>query len=153
MVALGAGRLASDDFERVIFGKEKIEINSNALEKIERNFQFLLNYSRNKIIYGINTGLGPMAQHKIAEEDQKQLQLNLIRSHSAGSGQLFEPELARATMIARLNSLLQAKSGINTEVILLLKDWINKNICPSIFKHGGVGASGDLVQLAHLALN
>ena len=53
-------------------------------------------------------------------------------------------------MIARLNSLMQAYSGVHTEVVELLKELINKNIIPCIYEHGGVGASGDLVQLAHL---
>lgn len=153
MIVLGAARLTSADFESIIFQKEKIEISFSAIERVERNFEFLLAYAQNKIIYGINTGLGPMAQHRIDEADQKQLQLNLIRSHSAGSGDLFEPELAQATLVARLNSLLQGKSGIPAEVVQLLAKWINQNIYPSIYKHGGVGASGDLVQLAHLALN
>ena len=53
-------------------------------------------------------------------------------------------------MVARLNSLMQAYSGIHTELVELLRDLINKNIIPCIYEHGGVGASGDLVQLAHL---
>ena len=55
-------------------------------------------------------------------------------------------------MLARLNSLMQGYSGVNKEVVELLRELINKNVYPCIFEHGGVGASGDLVQLAHLAL-
>ena len=55
-------------------------------------------------------------------------------------------------MIARLNSLMQAYSGVHPEIVELLRELINKNVSPCIFEHGGVGASGDLVQLAHLAL-
>ena len=62
------------------------------------------------------------------------------------------PVLVKALMIARLNSLMQAYSGVHTEVVELLATLINKDITPCIFEHGGVGASGDLVQLAHLAL-
>src|SRR5205823_13586899 len=61
-------------------------------------------------------------------------------------------DLAKALMIARLNSFLQGYSGVHTEVIELLSTLINKNITPCIYEHGGVGASGDLVQLAHLGL-
>jgi histidine ammonia-lyase len=58
----------------------------------------------------------------------------------------------KLSMIARLNTLLKGYSGVNTSVVLLLKDFINTGIYPHIYKHGGVGASGDLVQLSHLAL-
>ncbi|MDB5112871.1 MAG: histidine ammonia-lyase, partial [Mucilaginibacter sp.] len=79
-------------------------------------------------------------------------QYNLIRSHSSGNGELLSPVLVKALMIARLNSLMQAYSGVHTDIVELLKDLINNNITPCIYEHGGVGASGDLVQLAHLGL-
>ena len=56
-------------------------------------------------------------------------------------------------MVARLNSLIQGYSGVHTELVELLKELINKNVTPCIYEHGGVGASGDLVQLAHLGLD
>ena len=113
---------------------------------------FLKIFPTNKLIYGINTGFGPMAQYKVSEENLLQLQYNLIRSHASGGGKLMSPILVKAVMIARLNSLMQAYSGVHVEVVELLKELINKNIFPCIYEHGGVGASGDLVQLAHLAL-
>src|ERR1700744_2115858 len=61
-------------------------------------------------------------------------------------------QLSKALMIARLSSFMQAYSGVHTDVVELLKELINKDICPCIYEHGGVGASGDLVQLAHLGL-
>src|SRR5476649_2479984 len=93
-----------------------------------------------------------MAQYKVNEENILQLQYNLIRSHSSGSGKLLPALLSKALMIARLNSFMLAYSGVHTDVVELLKALVNKNICPCIYEHGGVGASGDLVQLAHLGL-
>jgi histidine ammonia-lyase len=93
-----------------------------------------------------------MAQYRISEEDQLQLQYNLIRSHSSGSGDLLKEKFVKAAMISRLNTLLQGYSGVNDTVVILLKEFINNNVYPNIYKHGGVGASGDLVQLSHLAL-
>jgi histidine ammonia-lyase len=93
-----------------------------------------------------------MAQYKISDENLLQLQYNLIRSHCSGSGELLPAPLVKALMIVRLNSLMKAYSGVHTEVVLLLKELINNNIIPCIYEHGGVGASGDLVQLAHLGL-
>ncbi len=153
MITLGSDRLTANDFEKVIFQGTKIQLEETALAEVKRNFDFLKTYSQNKIIYGINTGLGPMAQYKISEEDQLQLQYNLIRSHCSGAGALFTDELAKATMVARLNSFMKATSGVHPSVVGLLKELINENVIPCIFEKGGVGASGDLVQLAHLALN
>ena len=153
MISVGAKRLGAIDFEALLFMSENVSLEEKAREQVRLNFEFLKTYSCDKIIYGINTGLGPMAQYKIREEDQKQLQYNLIRSHSAGAGAIFSEPLARATMLARLNSLMRATSGIHPSLPDLLVTLLNKNVSPCIFERGGVGASGDLVQLAHLALN
>jgi len=153
MVSIGGKRLTTQDFLQVLYQGQKVQLHPDAFDNVRTNFEFLKAYSKDKIIYGINTGLGPMAQFKISEEDQRQLQYNLIRSHSAGSGEIFSEDLARATMLARLNSLMQGSSGIHPEAVLLLEQMLNKNISVCVFQRGGVGASGDLVQLAHVALN
>jgi histidine ammonia-lyase len=152
MVLVGQSPLSLTNFSELLFKQKEIELDEAALKKVKDNFNFLKKFSSNKLIYGINTGFGPMAQYKVNEENILQLQYNLIRSHSSGSGKLMDPLLSKALMIARLNSFMQAYSGVHTEVIELLKDLINKNINPCIYEHGGVGASGDLVQLAHLGL-
>lgn len=153
MIELGGKRLTSADFYRVLYGDSQVVLQGAALEKVKANFDFLEAYSKDKIIYGINTGLGPMAQYKISEEDQRQVQYNLIRSHSSGSGEIFSTEQARATMLARLNGMMQGASGIHPDTVEILTSLLNKKISVCIFQRGGVGASGDLVQLAHLALN
>jgi len=152
MVRVGQDVLTLNDFSAIIFKKETIDIPAEALEKVNTNFEFLKQFSSNKLIYGINTGFGPMAQYKVSEENLLQLQYNLIRSHCSGSGAMLSPLLVKALMIARLNSLMRAYSGVHTDVVELLRELINKNITPAVFEHGGVGASGDLVQLAHLGL-
>ena len=152
MINVGARTLSLDDFSDIVLKDRKIEINPLALEKMEANFRFLSHFSDQKLIYGINTGFGPMAQYKVSQENVLQLQYNLIRSHCSGSGNYLSPALAKALMVARLNSIAQAYSGVHTDVAIVLRALINNNITPCIFEHGGVGASGDLVQLAHLAL-
>lgn len=152
MTPVGQSMLTLDDVSDILFKQKTIALDGTALEKVNTNFCFLQEFSYDKLIYGINTGFGPMAQYKIRNEDLLQLQYNLIRSHSSGSGNLLPALLVKALMIARLNSLMQAYSGVHTEVVELLASLINKNINPCIYEHGGVGASGDLVQLAHLSL-
>lgn len=152
MINVGARTLSLQDFSEIVFNNSKIELHTRALEKMEASFQFLRNFSDQKLIYGINTGFGPMAQYKVSAENVLQLQYNLIRSHSSGSGNYLSPLPVKALMLARLNSLMQGHSGVHTDVAVVLKELINNNITPCIFEHGGVGASGDLVQLSHLAL-
>ena len=153
MMVLGDRRLTLEDCEAILFQQQPVELAPDALRRVADNFQFLTEFSANKLIYGISTGFGPMAQYRISPADQRQLQLNLIRSHASGAGNLFTPLHARAVLLARLNSLLKGYSGIHADTLLLLQAFLNHDISPCIFEHGGVGASGDLVQLAHLALN
>lgn len=152
MVSVGQSILSLHEFSDLLFKKKPVVLDQSALEKIDLNFRFLQHFSSDKLIYGINTGFGPMAQYRVKEDDLLQLQYNLIRSHCSGSGQILPAFLVKGVMIARLNSLMQGYSGIHTEVVELLRELINKDINPCIYEHGGVGASGDLVQLAHLAL-
>ncbi|MCF2488990.1 histidine ammonia-lyase [Dyadobacter sp. CY347] len=139
--------------EQYAFEKKEFILAEDALNKVSKSFTFLTNFSKDKIIYGINTGFGPMAQYRIETDKLSNLQYNLIRSHSSGIGKPLNEIYARSVMVARLNSFLQANSGVSTGVIKQLVAFLNKGIVPEIFEHGSVGASGDLVQLSHLGLN
>ncbi|MDN3593967.1 HAL/PAL/TAL family ammonia-lyase [Zunongwangia endophytica] len=144
--------LKLSDFRQVLFENQQLEISEEILEKVTTSFSFLQNFAKDKVIYGVNTGFGPMAQYKIADKDRLQLQYNLIRSHASGTGKAIDPLCVKASMVARLNSLSLGYSGINTSVLETMQQLINRDVTPLVFEHGGVGASGDLVQLAHLAL-
>ncbi|WP_427871460.1 HAL/PAL/TAL family ammonia-lyase [Flavobacterium sp. MMS24-S5] len=144
--------LSLAEFEAIIFGKNKVAISDVVQNRVNESFNFLKEFSGNKVIYGVNTGFGPMAQYRIKESDQIQLQYNLIRSHSSGTGKPLNAECAKAAILARLNTLSLGNSGVHSSVIHLMAELINRDITPLIFEHGGVGASGDLVQLSHLAL-
>lgn len=144
--------LSLKDFKSVIFGNNKVEISEEVLARVGESFDFLKEFSANKVIYGVNTGFGPMAQYRIQDEDRIQLQYNLIRSHSSGTGNPLSAVNVKSAILARLNTLSLGNSGVHPSVIHLMKEFINRDITPLIFEHGGVGASGDLVQLAHLAL-
>ncbi len=139
-------------FEQIVLQQKQTGIAAPALKDVVRSYEFLRSFSNDKLIYGINTGFGPMAQYRIADEDCRQLQYHLIRSHSSGMGQLLQPLHIRALMLSRLNTLLLGYSGVHPETVQLIADLINHEAYPCVYAHGGVGASGDLVQLAHLAL-
>ena len=152
MVLIGDRYLNLEDIIAVVEHERKVELQDTATRKVYQSFYFLKEFIKEKLIYGINTGFGPMARYRINAEDQVDLQYNLIRSHCSGSGAMIDPLYVKATLIARLNTLLLGYSGIHPDAVTLLKEMINRNIIPVIYEHGGLGASGDLVQLAHVAL-
>lgn len=139
--------------ESIAFGAERVDFTRDELAKVEDSHSFLTSFAANKIIYGINTGFGPMAQYRVDDDKLRELQYNIIRSHACGAGQPLPVPDVRAAMVARMRTFLNGKSGVHPEVVLLLRDFINHHITPVIPEHGSVGASGDLVQLAHLALS
>ncbi len=145
-------QLTIEELESIILKNEKIELAEKSLTHVENSYNFLIDFAKDKVIYGINTGLGPMAQYKIKDGEQINMQYNLIRSHAAGAGEKLDDMSVKAAMLVRLCAISKGFSAIHPSTIVLLKDMINKGIYPFIPKHGGVGASGDLVQLAHMAL-
>ena len=141
-----------DEFQSIVIDKEPFELDKDSLELVKESFEFLVDFSKDKVIYGINTGFGPMAQYVIEDKDQVQLQYNLIRSHAAGVGEKIPDLYVKAIMFVRMRSIIQGFSGIHPSCVELLIDMINNDVYPYIPEHGGVGASGDLVQLSHLSL-
>jgi histidine ammonia-lyase len=152
MINIGKDTLRLSNFYDVLINNQKVALDSTAVNSMQQGFDFLKEISSEKVVYGINTGLGPMAQYKIESEEQIELQYNLIRSHASGTGEPLSPTQVKSAMICRLNTIIQGRSGIFPYSVELLKELINHDITPLIPSHGGVGASGDLVQLAHLAL-
>lgn len=145
-------KLQLDDVRSIVEEKHQISISEEVRNNIENCFSFLDAFSKDKVIYGINTGFGPMAQWRIDDDHLKELQYNIIRSHSTGAGEPLPEKCVRAAMLARLMTFMQAHSGVNIQTCELLVEFLNREIYPVIPQHGSVGASGDLVQLAHIAL-
>lgn len=107
---------------------------------------------RGLTIYGINTGFGSQAEKVINSKDVALLQRYLIMSHSAGVGEPFSPEIIRAAMLIRANTLAKGNSGVRIEIIQTLLHMLNKGVVPKIPRKGSLGASGDLAPLSHIAL-
>jgi histidine ammonia-lyase len=145
-------KFSSELLKNIIFNNKEVTLSDDTKKGITDCFEFLRAYSSDKIIYGINTGFGPMAQYRVDDDFLTQLQYNIIRSHSTGAGNPLPDLYVRAAMVARLGTFLQARSGVHIDLVNLLVEFINRGIYPFIPEHGSVGASGDLVQLAHIAL-
>ena len=136
----------------ILFKGKTLSLPSDEMENVGKCHEFLKEFANEKVIYGINTGFGPMAQWRVDDNHLKELQYNIIRSHATGAGAPLPDIEVKAAMLARIGTFLQARSGIAPSVILLLQEFVNRGIYPFIPQHGSVGASGDLVQLAHIAL-
>lgn len=103
-------------------------------------------------LYGVNTGFGKLASTRIAPEKLAQLQLNLIRSHAAGTGAFLPASVVRLVLALKANSLARGASAVRPEVVDALLALLAHDVLPAIPAKGSVGASGDLAPLAHLAL-
>jgi histidine ammonia-lyase len=108
--------------------------------------------ARGAVVYGVTTGFGNFADVRIPVDRLRELQLNLVRSHSAGVGAPREEAETRALVLLRANVLAKGFSGVRLETLELLVEMINRRVHPVIPSQGSVGASGDLAPLAHLAL-
>nr|MBP9794367.1 aromatic amino acid lyase [Flavobacterium sp.] len=124
--------LSLKEFNSIIFNNQKVQLSDAVINRVEESFEFLKEFSGNKVIYGVNTGFGPMAQYRIKEEDCLQLQYNLIRSHASGTGKPLSPINVKAAILARLDTLSLGNSGVHSSVIHLMKEFINRDITPLI---------------------
>ena len=106
----------------------------------------------NKLAYAITTGVGKLSDVRIAGDQIRELQVNLVRSHAMGVGEPLSVAETRAMMLLRANSLAKGYSGVRAVVIDKLCELLNRGVTPFVPSQGSVGASGDLAPLAHLAL-
>ncbi len=109
MFKIGERQITPEDYKKILFEGETVVIDDQARQRISKSFAFLETFHQDKIIYGINTGLGPMAQYKIDDTDRIKLQYNAIRSHAAGCGDPVDPVYVRAAMITLLVQFLARK--------------------------------------------
>jgi histidine ammonia-lyase len=108
--------------------------------------------ANNTLSYAITTGVGKLSEVRIAGEQIRELQLNLLRSHAVGVGEPLAMAEVRAMTLLRANSLSKGHSGVRPAIIDTLCEMLNRGVTPFVPSQGSVGASGDLAPLAHLAL-
>ncbi|HUO26398.1 MAG TPA: histidine ammonia-lyase [Candidatus Aquilonibacter sp.] len=104
------------------------------------------------VAYAITTGVGKLSDVRIAGDQIRELQVNLVRSHAVGIGEPLPFAETRAMMLLRANSLAKGHSGVRPAIIDTLCEMLNRGVTPYVPSQGSVGASGDLAPLAHLAL-
>ena len=123
--------------------KEKIKSCRKKVETITKN---------NKVVYGINTGFGPLCDVQISPEETNLLQKNLLITHAVGVGENIDKKLSKIMMICKVHALCQGFSGVHLELIERIIYFIENDLLPTVPKQGSVGASGDLAPLSHLFL-
>lgn len=145
--------LSFDELRQVVYERREVTLAAAARSKVAAAREVVDKLLReNRVAYAINTGVGKLSDVHIEPAQNRQLQVNLIRSHSAGVGEPLTQEETRAMMLLRANSLAKGFSGVRAEVIDLLCAMLNYGVHPVVPSQGSVGASGDLAPLAHLAL-
>ncbi len=152
-VILDGLNLSLEDFMAVTRYGAKVEIEDVSIHLINESRGVVEEFVNNdEVVYGITTGFGQFANVVISKEESKKLQRNLIISHAVGCGDPFDTEIVRGIMLLRINNLIKGYSGIRYETIDVLVQMLNKGVHPVIPEKGSLGASGDLVPLAHMAL-
>jgi histidine ammonia-lyase len=152
MISLSGHKLSVGEVWRIASLQQPCSVDAEARPLIRRSRQLVEELAAQpRAIYGINTGYGPLSGFRVAPEDLARHQLNLLHHLTVGQGPLFSPAETRAIMAARANALARGYSGIREELIDLLVAVLNGGLLPEIPSEGSVGASGDLVPLAHMA--
>lgn len=153
MITLDGYHLTLNKVDQILNYGELVNGSSNSWEIVQNSRKAVEKIVEGEqTVYGITTGFGNLSDVRIAKDDTKNLQINLIRSHACGVGDPFSEKVSRGMLLLRANTLLKGYSGVRTEVIDLLLKLLNAHIHPVIPQQGSLGASGDLAPLAHLAL-
>jgi histidine ammonia-lyase len=152
-IHINGNNLSFDDLREVVYGRTAVILESDARERVLRARGVVEEILANdRTAYAITTGVGKLSDVRITAEQNKELQLNLLRSHAVGVGEPLSTAESRAMMLLRANSLAKGNSGVRPVVIELLCNMLNRGVHPIIPSQGSVGASGDLAPLAHQAL-
>lgn len=152
-ICLDGSHLTIKDLVRLGKGLYKIKLTAEAEEKIKQSRELLENIVKeHKVVYGITTGFGKFARTVIPNNKLRELQENLVRSHSAGVGKPLSPMRSRMLLALRINVLAKGYSGISLDTLNQMVQAFNASCLSYVPEKGTVGASGDLAPLAHLAL-
>ena len=149
-----AEHLTLERVGEIIDNNYKLQLSDDARARIERCRKYL----DEKIatspvpVYGVTTGFGSLCNVSIGQDQLSQLQINLIKSHACGVGERVPNEIVKIMILLKIQSLSYGFSGCKLDTVERLIDFFNEDIYPVVYRQGSLGASGDLVPLAHLCL-
>ena len=151
---ISAEHLTIERIGEIIRGHEKLALSDDARQRIVRCREYLDEKiaSQTEPVYGVTTGFGSLCKVSISKDELSQLQVNLIKSHACGVGPRVENDIVRIMLLLKIQSLSYGYSGCKLDTVERLIDFFNHDITPIVYRQGSLGASGDLVPLAHLCL-
>lgn len=152
MITIDGNSLTVDKVVRVARNREKVKIHVACRKKVDKSAEVVRRFvDEGRRVYGITTGIGSFADVVIPHTHVRELQRNLLMSHATGTEPYINDDQVRAMMLLRLNALIKGYSGIRWTTLQRLLYFLNNDILPLVPQKGSVGASGDLVPLAHMS--
>ncbi len=138
---------------RVAEAGDAVQISADALDRMQKSRDCIETLvASGRTLYGVNTGFGKLANVHIPPDEIEELQLNLVLSHSCGTGLFIPPNIIRAAILLKANALCSGYSGSRPMIAEFLVEMLNRDVIPCVPQKGSVGASGDLAPLAHSTL-
>lgn len=152
-VALDGGSLTIEKLAAIVYENRPVQLTDTAVKKIENAHKRVRKIlESDQTVYGVNTGFGALSHVRIPSKKVKKLQLNLVRSHTSGTGDPLPEPVVKSALVLLVNGLSNGYSGCRRVLVETLVEMINKGVYPIIPSQGSLGASGDLIPLAHLAI-
>jgi histidine ammonia-lyase len=149
---LDGNSLTLESFREIVIGGKAVSLSPDAKIKLKKSREIVDRAAESgERVYSINTGFGYLSKVTVSKDQLDELQVNLIRSHCTGLGDLHTELESRAILLLRTNCVAKGFCGVRPELVDLLIEMLNRKVHPAIPTKGSVGACGDLAPLAHLA--
>lgn len=151
---ISAEHLSIEQIGEIVYGGYKIELSDDAQRRISECRKYLDKKIEESTvpIYGVTTGFGSLCNVSIGSDYLAQLQINLMMSHACGTGDRVPNDIVKIMLLLKIQSLSYGFSGCQLATVNRLIDFFNNDVYPIVYMQGSLGASGDLVPLAHLSL-
>ena len=151
---ISAHHLTIERVGEIIKNNYHLALSADARERIVRCREYLdAKIASSPVpVYGVTTGFGSLCRVSVSQDQLSQLQINLMKSHACGVGERVPREIVRIMLLLKVQSLSYGYSGCKLDTVERLIDFFNEGVCPVVYRQGSLGASGDLVPLAHLCL-
>ena len=151
---ISAEHLSIEQIGEIVYGGYKIELSDDAQRRIIECREYLDKKIKESTvpIYGVTTGFGSLCNVSIGSDYLAQLQINLMMSHACGTGDRVPNDIVKIMLLLKIQSLSYGFSGCQLATVNRLIDFFNNDVYPIVYMQGSLGASGDLVPLAHLSL-
>lgn len=152
-IVLDGHSLTIEDVVRIARNRERITLDEGAVARIDKCRTLLeRKIKAREIMYGVNTGIGELAEVLLTPEQAENFQKYLLYSHAAGCGEPCHEEDARAAMLSRINTHCWGHSGVRLEITQTMVEMLNRGVTPVMCQKGSVGACGDLSPMAQMAI-